>query len=189
MRKTDYDKVDRIFIERWSPRAFSSAPIAEEDIKTLFEAARWSPSCFNEQPWRFVYARRPEDLERFRSVLTEKNRSWANKAPLLVLAFSKKNFAHNAKPNRWADFDTGAAWMALTLQANKLGLYTHGMAGFSADKAYAVTGMDPVEYNAICTIAIGRHGDPNTLPDDLRKREIQSDRKVMDEVVFEGTIR
>jgi len=81
-----------MFIERWSPRAFLSEPVVEEDIKTIFEAARWSPSCFNEQPWRFVYAQQPEDLERFRSVLVEGNQIWANTAPLLVLVFSKKSF-------------------------------------------------------------------------------------------------
>jgi len=188
MRKTVYDKLDRMFIERWSPRAFLSDPVTEEDIKTLFEAARWSPSCFNEQPWRFVYAHRPDDLKRFRSVLTEKNQVWANHAPLLVLVFSKKTFAHNGNPNRWADFDTGAAWMALTLQANKLSLYTHGMAGFSVDKAFAITGVDPDEYNAICAIAVGRLGEPATLPDDLRKREVPSDRKTMDEIVFNGSV-
>jgi len=188
MRKTDFNKMDRMFIERWSPRAFLSDAVEEEDIKTLFEAARWSPSCFNEQPWRFVYAHRSDDLKKFRSILTEKNQRWANNAPLLVLVFSKKSFAHNGKLNRWADFDAGAAWMALTLQANKLGLYAHGMAGFSADKAYEVSGMNPDEYNAICAIAIGRHDDPASLPDDLRQREVPSDRKRMDEIAFEGSI-
>ena len=188
MRKTDFDKLDRMFIERWSPRAFQSNPIAVEDIKTLFEAARWSPSCFNEQPWRFVYANQPEDLQIFRTVLTEKNQRWANNAPLLVLVFSKKCFTQNDKPNRWADFDAGAAWMALTLQANKLGLYTHGMAGFSAEKAYAVTAVNPDEYNVICAVAIGKLGDRNRLPDDLRQREVPNDRKLIDEIVFERTI-
>lgn len=188
MRNTDYDKLDQMFIERWSPRALSSDPVAEEDLRTLFEAARWSPSCFNEQPWRFVYAHKPRDLTRFRAVLTENNQRWANSAPLLVLVFSKKAFAHNGKPNRWADFDTGAAWMALTLQANRLGLYTHGMAGFDSDKAFAVAGMDPNEYSAVCAVAVGRLGDPNSLPDDLRKRETPNDRKSMDEVVFEGSV-
>ena len=116
MRKTEYKKLDPMFIKRWSPRAFLTDPIADEDIKTIFEAARWSMSCFNEQPWCFVYARKPDDLVKFREVLTESNQAWANKAPLLAFVFSKKYFSHNDKPNRYADFDTGAAWMALTLQ-------------------------------------------------------------------------
>jgi len=189
MRKTDYDKLDRMFIDRWSPRAFVTDAIAEEDIMTLFEAARWSPSCFNEQPWRFVYARKPEDIERFCAALTEKNRLWACKAPLLVLVFSKKTFTQSGKHNRWANFDTGAAWMAFTLQANRLGLYTHGMAGFSAEKAYEVTGMDPAEYDAICAVAVGKVGDPQSLPEDLRNRETPNDRKAISELVFEGSIR
>lgn len=189
MRSTDYTKLDRIFIDRWSPRAFLSDPIAEEDINTLFEAARWSPSCFNEQPWRFVYAHKPSDLEKFRAILKESNQVWANHAPLLVIAFSSKLFAHNGMPNRWADFDSGAAWMALTLQANSLGLQTHGIGGFDASKACDVTGVDPAQYNAICMIAIGKRADPQTLPDELKTREAPSDRKALEEIAFEGLMR
>ena len=189
MRKSNYKNLDNMFIERWSPRAFLSDPIAEEDIKTIFEAAHWSPSCFNEQPWRFVYARQPDDLEKFRSVLNEANQSWANKAPLLVFAFSKKNFSRNDKPNRYADFDTGAAWMALTLQANKLGLHTHGMGGYDQEKAFTVTGMDPDEYNVICAIAIGKKGDTGSLPKDLKDNEAPSSRKILDEIIYEGAKR
>ena len=189
MRKSDYKKLDKMFIERWSPRAFLPDPIAEEDINTIFEAAHWSQSCFNEQPWRFVFAHQQEDLERFRLVLNEGNQIWANKAPLLVFAFSKKAFSQNNKPNRWADFDTGAAWMALTLQANKLGLYTHGMGGFDTEKAYATTGIDADEYNVICAIAIGKIGDASTLPDNLRQGEAPNDRKPLEEIVFEGMVK
>lgn len=188
MRKTDHEKLDSQFIERWSPRAFSSEPITEEDMMTLFEAARWSPSCFNEQPWRFVYAYRPEDLEKFRSVLTEGNQAWANSAPLLILVFSKKHFTQSGKINRWAEFDTGAAWMALTLQANRLGLHTHAMAGFDPEKAYEVTGMDADKYSAVCAIAIGKLGDASTLPDTLKEREVPSDRKHLSEIIFNGTV-
>lgn len=189
MRKTASTKLDSMFIERWSPRAFLPDPIADEDIATIFEAARWSPSCFNEQPWRFVYARQPEDLQRFRSVLVEKNQIWASNAPLLALVFSQKSFTQNDKSNRWADFDTGAAWMALTLQANKLGLYTHGMGGFDVEKAYAATGIDPNQFNAICAIAIGKRGDANILPDDLKDGESPSGRRSMNEILFEGSVK
>ena len=188
MRKTDHTKLHHQFIDRWSPRAFSSEPIAEEDILTLFEAARWSPSCYNEQPWRFVYAQHPDDLEKFRSVLVEANQAWANTAPLLVLVFCKKRFTHNGKSNRWADFDTGAAWMALALQAHQLGLITHAMGGFDTDKAFSVTGIDADEYEAMCAIAIGKPGDANDLPDSLRTRETPSERREMNEILFEGTV-
>jgi nitroreductase len=187
MRKTDCKDLDNLFIERWSPRAFSPEPISDEAIKTIFEAARWSPSCFNEQPWRFVFATRTDELEKFRSVLAESNQAWANKAPLLAFAFSKKTFSHNDKPNRWADFDVGAAWMALTLQANKLGLHTHAMGGFDSHKAFAITHMNPDQYNVICAIAVGKLNDAAHLPEDLKHREIPSLRKNMDEIVFHGT--
>jgi nitroreductase len=189
MRTADYAKLDNMFIERWSPRAFLPDSIAEEDIKTLFEATRWSPSCFNEQPWRFVYAHKPSDLEKFRSVLKESNQVWANHAPLLVIAFSHKLFAHNGAPNRWADFDSGAAWMALTLQANRLGLRTHGIGGFDQSKAYEVTGVDPELHKAICMIAIGKKAEAKTLPDELQAREAPSDRKALDEIAFEGSMK
>lgn len=188
MRNTDYTNLDNMFIERWSPRAFASDPIAEQDINTLFEAARWSPSCFNEQPWRFVYAYKQGDLDKFRAILAESNQTWANHAPLLVIAFSKKSFTQSGKNNRWADFDTGAAWMALALQANKLGLYTHGMGGFDVSKAYDVTGMDPDESNAICVIAIGKKADPDTLPSELKQREAPNDRFALNSIAFEGSI-
>lgn len=186
MRTTTQAKLDRAFIERWSPRALSSEPISEEDINTLFEAARWSPSCFNEQPWRFVYANTEKTLASLRTVINESNRKWADQAPLLVLVFSKRKFTHNDKPNRWADFDAGAAWMALTLQANKLGLYTHGMGGFDIDKAYEVTGVSADDYNAICAVAVGRMGDSDTLPSDLASREKPSDRKPLAEIAHKG---
>jgi nitroreductase len=189
MRNTEFKKLDSMFIERWSPRSFLPDSITDEDIKTIFEATRWSPSCFNEQPWRFVYAHQPDDLEAFRSVLVDANQVWANAAPLLVLVFSKKSFTQNDKPNRWAEFDTGAAWMALSLQANKLGLYTHGMGGFDPDKAFSVTGMDSEKYNVICAIAIGKLGEANTLPDDLKEGESPSDRMPLDEIVFEGSVK
>lgn len=188
MRTTEQSKLDHQFIERWSPRAFSSDPIAEEDIQTLFEAARWAPSCFNEQPWRFVYASQPNDLEKFRTVLAEGNQVWANSAPLLVLIFSKNNFTQNGKPNRWANFDTGAAWMSLALQAHQLGLFTHAMGGFDADKALAVTGLNPDEYSAVCAVTVGKLGDTNELPEALKERESPSERVALNAILFEGSV-
>ena len=186
MRNTEVKKLDSVFIERWSPRSFASDPIPQEDITTVFEAARWSPSCYNEQPWRFVYASQADDLSRFRAALVDSNQVWANKAPLLVYLFSKKTFSHNGKVNRWADFDAGAAWMALTLQANRLGLYTHAMGGFDEQKAFAVTGVDPEEYNVLCAIAIGKMADPGELPENIRKNETPNSRKPLHELVYEA---
>ncbi|OOG24128.1 nitroreductase [Thioalkalivibrio denitrificans] len=188
MRQTTFSRLDTRFIERWSPRAFLPDKLSHEELMTLFEAARWSPSCFNEQPWHFVYAVSEEDLKRFQSVLTDKNRSWASRAPVLIIAFSRRQFRKNGKPNRWADFDTGSAWMALALQANRLGLHCHAMGGFDQDKAYEVTGVDPDEYNAICVIALGRRADADVLPEDLRERETPSDRNPLDDMITEGSM-
>src|SRR5690606_34912578 len=103
MRESSYTKLGKQFIERWSPRAFSPEPIDHDTLMTLFEAARWSPSCFNAQPWHFAYADNEQALTRFQGVLNDGNRVWASKAPVLVLVFSEKHFSHNGKANRWAD--------------------------------------------------------------------------------------
>jgi len=106
-----------MFLDRWSPRALSPEPISEHHLAALFEAARWAPSCYNEQPWLFLYATSMEDRQRFASALVEKNRAWASRAPLLVFLATRRHFASNGKPNRHAGFDAGAAWMALAIQA------------------------------------------------------------------------
>lgn len=156
MRRTNYKKLDDMFIARWSPREFLPDAIESEDVETLFEAARWSPSCFNEQPWRFVYANTPDDVSLFRTALVKDNQGWTENVPLLVFVFSKIHFAQNSKLNKWAGFDTGAAWMALTLQANRLGIHTHAMGGIKRDVAFEVTGMDSDAYDVVCAIALGR---------------------------------
>jgi len=187
-RQTRCEKLDRRFLERWSPRSFLPDPVSDEDVATLFEAARWSPSCFNEQPWLFVYARDEERRGAFTSALSEGNRVWAGKAPLLVLVFARKTFSRNDKPNKWAEFDTGAAWMALCLQARSLGLWCHGMGGFDPDRAHEVTGVSAETHVAICAVAIGRKGDPSALPDTLREREQPNDRKPLESVAVEGRV-
>ena len=189
MRETISKKLAPMFIDRWSTRAFSSEPIDDDEMLALFEAARWSPSCFNEQPWCFAYARKKADLEIFRSVLTDTNQVWAKSAPILVFVFSKRYFDHNGNPNRWAVFDTGAAWMALAMQAHQLGLQTHAMGGFDAEKALILAGLDEDEYEAVCAVAIGKPGDKNDLPDELQQREIPSSRRRLDEIMFEGVVQ
>lgn len=186
MRTSRLARLDPMFLERWSPRAFLPDSLTEEEVVTLFEAARWSPSCRNEQPWRFVYARSAEDRARFLTALVEANRIWAAHAPLLVLAFASNRFSHNGHPNPWGSFDTGAAWMALALQAGRLGLRCHAMGGFDATLAYEVAGVDPEHFTALCAIAIGRQGPPSQLPEELREREQPSGRKGLEEIAREG---
>src|SRR5262245_3218098 len=115
--RTPEHEVDAIFLDRWSPRAFQQRPLTDDQIATLFEAARWAPSCFNDQPWLFIYARTEKDRARFSAILVEKNQQWASRAPLLIFACARKQFAHNQKENRFGQFDTGAAWCSLALQA------------------------------------------------------------------------
>lgn len=179
---------DDLFVGRWSPRAFAPDPVDAATLSTLFEAARWSPSCFNEQPWLFVYAVKDEDRVRFAASLMEGNRAWAESAPALAYVFARRRFERNDKPNRHAGFDAGAAWMSLALQARLLGLCTHAMAGFDAAAAHAATGVPEAEWEVMAAIAIGRMGDAATLPEPLRQRESPSGRKPWSAVAVEGRL-
>ncbi|MCU0605288.1 MAG: nitroreductase family protein [Desulfobacterales bacterium] len=152
------------------------------EIQTLFEAARWAPSCFNEQPWRFVYATEPEKRAKLVSCLVAKNQLWASQAPLLMFVLARRNFQKTDKENRHAPYDAGAAWMALALQARKLGLYAHAMAGFNLEKAYEVLGASREEYLVMAAIAVGRKTEDSGLPDDLRAMESPNSRKPHAEV-------
>jgi len=178
--------VNPMFLDRWSPKAFDPAPIPEEDIATLFEAARWAPSCFNEQSWLFVYGTSDEERETFLGILTEKNQRWAHNAPVLAILFARRTFARSGKPNRWAAHDCGAAWVSLAFQARMLGLYAHGMAGFSQAKAYELLGVPEEEYEAMTAIAIGAYGDRDALPEDMRERERPNARKPLVQVAIKG---
>ena len=184
-RTTDAD-VDPLFPERWSPRSFLSEPLPGNHIQSLFEAARWAPSCYNEQPWMFIYATSPEDRDRFLGALVEKNRIWAAKAPVLAFALARKRFEEGGRENRHACFDTGAAWMSLALQARKIGLYAHAMAGFSQEKAYDILCVSKDQYDIIAAIAIGKKGDPASLPEELRIRESPNLRKPLSGIAFQS---
>jgi nitroreductase len=178
--------VDPMFLDRWSPRAFSPEPIPEKTLASLFEAARWAPSCFGEQPWLFLYASKKEDLELFRTLLVDGNRVWADRAPVLAFVFARRRFAHNNKPNRWYAFDSGAAWMSLALEARKLGLYTHGMGGFHEEKVYPALNVPREDYEAMAGIAIGRMGDASLLPQEVAAKEFPNSRKPLAEVAYAG---
>jgi len=184
--RTPEAEVDSMFLDRWSPRALVDEPIPEHQVRSLFEAARWAPSCYNEQPWLFIYAVRREDRERFATALVEKNRLWATRAPLLIFVLTRRNFTATGKPNRHGAFDAGAAWMSLALQARKLGLYAHGMAGFDQEKAHEILGVPREEFEVMAAVAVGRRGDRSHLPDDLAAKEAPNTRKPLAEVALPG---
>jgi len=178
--------VNPMFLDRWSPRAFDPAPIPEEDVATLFEAARWAPSCFNDQPWLFVYGTSDEERGIFLEILTETNRVWARNAPILAILFARRTFARGGRLNRHAGHDCGAAWVSLAFQARMLGLYAHGMAGFSQARAYELLNVPEAEYEAMTAIAIGAYGDRDALPPEVKQWEQPNDRKPLAEVAIKG---
>jgi nitroreductase len=164
-------------------------PIAESVLASLFEAARWAPSCFNEQPWLFLYGQRDEDRERFLSLLVPQNRVWASAAPVVGLVTARRSFAKNGKPNRWAAYDSGSAACSMALQAHLLGLEMHFMAGFDEERSYEVLALPKDRYEAIAAFVIGKPGDPSLLPPDLRARETPTPRKPLAEVAVQGRFR
>lgn len=167
-----------LLLDRWSPRAFRPEPLTDAQLASLFEAMRWAPSCFNDQPWLVVYGTRPGSDEHTRVLgcLVEANRIWARSADLLLVLFARRHFAHNGKPNRHAGFDCGAAWMSLALEARALGLHAHAMAGFDPARAHADLGVPESNFEAMAAVAVGVHGDPADLPEPLRAREAPSGR-------------
>jgi len=173
---------------RWSPRAFADRSVEPEKLQSLFEAARWAPSSYNEQPWRFICCTKdhPADHERFLSILAEGNVPWARHAPVLILSVANTQFTHNGKPNRHALHDVGLAAENLVIQAVALGLVVHQMAGYDAAKARTVFGV-PDDYEPAAAIAVGYQGDPDRLPQPLRDREAAPrTRKPLEEIVFGG---
>lgn len=179
-------EIDDLFLRRWSPRAMSGEPLSDDEIGSLFEAARWAPSSYNGQPWRFLYARRDTpQWRRFFDLLVEFNQNWAANAAVLIVVVSRKTFEHNDKPARTHSFDTGAAWMALALQGTISGLVVHGMQGFDYDEARRVLNV-PDDYDVEAMVAIGHPGDIEELPDDLKDQEEPNGRKPLSEIAIPG---
>ncbi len=166
--------IDELLSSRWSGRAYDSTrSVAPEDILALLEAARWSPSCFGEQPWRLLIWNKfqnAEAWERAAVCLADANKGWAMAAPVLMLACASRRFSRNQQENRWCEYDTGAACMALSLQATALGLMAHQMGGFDAE-AIRTAFRIPEEYTAMAMIAVGYQLAESQIPDALRERE------------------
>lgn len=182
--------IDASFLERWSPRAFDGSKIDDADLFTLFEAARWAPSAFNQQPWRFVYAHRESaDWERFLGLLIPFNAMWARHASVLLYILSdtliqlRRDSAPSVSHSH--SFDAGAAWALLALQAMRLGLRTHGMTGVDFNRARTELSV-PAQFRIEAAIAIGRAGDISKLPPELQSREAPSGRRGVEEIAMQG---
>jgi nitroreductase len=177
--------VEDLILRRWSPRAFADTPVSDADLKTVFTAASWAASSYNEQPWRFLVGRKGDETwNKIFHALTPANQSWTDSAPVLYASLAKKTFSHNGSPNRVAMHDVGAASATLSLQATALGLHTHGMAGFDAELLRAYFGI-PSDFEPVACWALGYVGDPDCLPENYRKMELQArTRKPLQDFVF-----
>lgn len=190
--RTPDHPIDPLFTSRWSPRGFTDEAITQETLDTLFEAARWAPSAFNAQPWRFVYARRGgSGWDDLLGLLIPFNQSWADKAAALVFVISKTTMQGSngeSRPSWSHSFDSGAAWANLALQAARLGWVAHGMTGFDTARAPEVLGAGE-GYRVEAAVAIGRHGMVERLPEGLRARDVPSGRNPIGSFVFEGRLK
>lgn len=164
-----------IIQNRWSPRSFDAGkPLSAETLTALLEAGRWAPSCFNDQPWRFIVCDKtanPAAWGKLLGTLSEKNRLWAQNAPLLLLSVAMRDFGHNGQTNRWAAYDTGAACLNICLQATAMGLASHQMGGFDADQCRALFNL-PVACTPLSVLAIGYQAEADKLTEELRQKEV-----------------
>ncbi len=181
--------IDPLFLERWSPRAFDGGDMPDEDVATLFEAARWAPSAFNVQPWRFVYAKRGDgDWERLLGLLIPWNREWAKRASLIVFFLSDslvESRSGDEKASHSHSFDAGAAWLSFALQATRMGYRAHAMSGVEFDRARETLAV-PERFRIEAAAVVGRIGDPAILSEKLQAREVPSGRRPIEEMLFKG---
>ena len=183
--------IDKLFIDRWSPRAFDASPMPDADLLTILEAARWAPSAFNIQPWRFLYAdRNADNWQTYLDLLVPFNQSWAKHASKLIFVLSDSVISSDGdsaeKPSNTNSFDAGAAWAQLALQATSLGYQAHAMAGINYDQIHQALEV-PERYRVEIAVAIGKRADPTVLPQDLQSRETPSQRLPIREIAFAGS--
>jgi nitroreductase len=162
----------------------TAEPLSQEEISSLFEAARYAPSAYNGQPWRFIYAT-PNDpsWQDFFHLLVQFNQSWCKNASMLVIICSRKDHEHNNKPSRTHSFDTGAAWMAMALEGSRRGLVVHGLEGFSYEKAYTVARV-PSDFQIEAMVAVGKRAAKEALAAPLQEKETPSKRRPLSEILF-----
>ena len=183
--------IDTTIANRWSPRAFdASKPVTEAQMTALCEAARWAPSSYNDQPWRFIICDKSTNPTAWQAAfdcLAESNKTWVKDAPLLLVGCANTILDVNSQANRFAQYDTGAAAENLILQAASMGLSSHQMGGFNADKAREVFAI-PAQFTPMAMLCVGYVGDANNLPDELKAREIAArKRKPLTDLFFDGS--
>ena len=185
--QTDHP-IQEILKRRWSPRAFADRMVESVKLRSLFEAARWAPSSFNEQPWFFIVATKEklEEHARMLSCLVEKNQQWARLAPVLMVSVAKLKFAKTGKPNRHAFHDVGLAMGNMLVEATALGLCVHQMAGLFPEKVREIYGV-PEGFEPVAAIALGYAAEVDVLPDTFREQELgPRTRKPIGSFVFQG---
>lgn len=182
-------EINPLILKRWSPRAFNSEPLTDEELLSLFEAAKWAPSAFNSQPWRFIYVKNGTSVwNKLFSTLGEFNQAWVSKAAVLILVITRNNFKHNNKPNFTASLDAGAACENLALEAISRSLFAHAMSGFNYNQARANLNIS-ADYKLEVMIAIGRSGEKENLPEQMQISEVPSVRKKLAEIISEGEFK
>ncbi|WP_285016784.1 nitroreductase family protein [Novosphingobium sp. fls2-241-R2A-195] len=181
-------KIEKLIVDRWSPRAFDGSEMPQEDLDAILEAGGWAPSAYNVQPWTFLYAKKGDaNWDLFLSGLIDFNAGWAKEASAIVYVVSDK-FMRSDKgnsENHSHSFDAGAAWVLAAIQAQALGYHTHGMTGLKFGEAEAALGI-PEDHRLEAAFAIGKQGDKSVLPDFLQEREVASDRKPLAEIAKAG---
>jgi len=189
VRKSDHP-IDPIFLNRWSPRSFDATTIPEDDLLTILEAARWAPSAYNIQPWRFLYSSRDdENWQRYLALLDDFNQSWARHASALVLVISDtlvpSDDPASKKASHYNSFDAGAAWAQLALQATTLGYKAHAMAGLHRQIIKENLHI-PEQFRVEIAVAIGKQASPSQLPKELQDQEKPNQRLGLNEIAYAG---
>ena len=187
---TTQTPIHDLIANRWSPVGFDANKLVTQvQIMSMLEAARWAPSCYGDQPWRFIVADKSTNELAWQTAfdcIVPGNQKWAQNAPLFILVCADTQFSHNDKPNRWSGYDTGAAVMSLSVQATSLGLFAHQMGGFDGDKARTLFNI-PGQIDLMAMVAIGHGVDADSLPDELKQRQLsERTRKDLGAMFFDG---
>lgn len=185
------EPIHDIIANRWSGRGYdANKAVSKAQIISMLEAARWAPSCYGDQPWRFIVWDKNQDAAAWQKAfdcIMPGNQTWAKNAPVLILICADTLFNHNQKPNRWGGYDTGAAALSLSLQATSLGLMTHQMGGYDGDKARTAFNI-PEQYQTMAMLSVGYAADLDSLDDELKEREqAPRQRRDLGELFYSNT--